>query len=252
MAMVTGGGRGIGRSIVLALAARGFDVAFCFARNEAAAREVCEAAPAGARVRAFQADVALREDRARFLDEVLQGFGRVDLLVNNAGMGPVQRRDLLEATEESFDRVLATNLKGPYFLTQAVARVMLQQRAEHPDRAYRIVNIGSMSAYTASVNRGEYCISKAGMGMMTRLYAVRLAAEGIGVYEVRPGIIATDMTQGVRDRYEPIIASGRVPMRRWGTPDDVARAVVAIAQGGLPFSTGEVINVDGGFHLHEL
>ena len=158
----------------------------------------------------------------------------------------------MEATEESFERVLKINLQGPYFLTQAVARWMIEQRRAHPDRTLRIVNIGSVSAYTSSPARGEYCVSKAGVAMMTALFADRLAEHGIGVFEVRPGIIATDMTAVVKDKYDKLIAEGLTPLHRWGQPEDVARAVGAVAEGRLDFSTGQVINVDGGFHLRRL
>ena len=198
-------------------------------------------------------------------------FGRIDLLVNNAGVAPNVRADILEAGEESFDRLININLKGPYFLTQLVALQMIKQvegggerrKAKHemnldsslpspPSPSGMIVTISSISAYTASVNRGDYCIAKAGLGMMTALYATRLAEYGINVYEIRPGVIATDMTGPVKDKYDKLIAAGLTPIQRWGQPDDVGKAVVAIAGGLLPFSTGEVINVDGGFHLRRL
>ena len=180
--------------------------------------------------------------------QTLAAFARIDLLVNNAGMAPRERMDLLEMTEASYDEVMTTNLKGPFFLTQLVARRMIELKIGQA----RIINIGSLSAYTSSVNRGEYCLSKAGMGMMTALFADRLAGCGINVYEVRPGIVRTDMTGAVREKYDHMIAEGLMPIARWGEPEDVARAVVAIAKGCLPFTTGEVINVDGGFHLRRL
>ena len=182
-----------------------------------------------------------------------QRFGRLDLLVNNAGMAPRQRLDILEATAESFDELIDVNLKGPFFLTQAAANYMLNSREKlGADYRPKIITISSVSAYTASVNRGDYCISKAGLSMVTSLFAARLAADGINVYEIRPGIIATDMTSAVKEKYDSLIAHGLTPIPRWGEPDDVARAVCAIAQDLLPFSTGEVINVDGGFHLRRL
>jgi 3-oxoacyl-[acyl-carrier protein] reductase len=199
-----------------------------------------------------QADVSEGADRERLVAETLRAFGRIDLLVNNAGIAPEVRADLLEATEESFDRLIAVNLKGPYFLTQRVAREMLRDRDEAAP-APKIVNITSISAYTASVNRGDYCVAKAGLAMMTKLYAARLAEHGINVYEIRPGVIETDMTGAVKEKYDRLILEqGLTPIRRWGRPDDVARAVVAVATDLLPFSTGEVINVDGGFHLRRL
>jgi NAD(P)-dependent dehydrogenase (short-subunit alcohol dehydrogenase family) len=174
-------------------------------------------------------------------------------LVNNAGVAPLVRADLLETSEESFDRLMGINLRGPFFLTQSVALWMLeQQQAALPGYLPQIVNISSVSTYAASVNRGEYCIAKAGLAMMTKLFAARLAEHGIRVYEVRPGIIETDMTAGVRERYDRLIQDGLSPIRRWGNPEDVGRAVAAVAAGALPFSTGEVINVDGGFHLRIL
>jgi len=252
-ALITGAGRGIGRGIAEALAAEGIDVAVNYVRNADAAREAVEAVrAAGARGEAIQGDVSIPEDRRRLIDGVRDTFGRLDILVNNAGMGPRERVDILDATEESFDEVLRVNLKGPYFLTQLAAKWMIEEKRAHPDRMYMIVNIASISSYTSSPSRGEYCISKAGMSMMTKLYADRLAGDGIRVYEIRPGIIATDMTARVREKYDGLIADGLTPIRRWGEPEDVGRAVAALARGHFPFSTGEVLNVDGGFHLHRL
>jgi NAD(P)-dependent dehydrogenase (short-subunit alcohol dehydrogenase family) len=260
VALVTGGGRGIGRGIVLALAGVGYDLVVNYAGNEAAARQTAvdaaaagEAAELSVRAEICRADVAAAEDRERLVAFTREQFGRLDLLVNNAGVAPAVRADLLEATEESFDRLIAINLRGPYFLTQQVARWMVAQVATPPaDYLPQIVNVTSVSAYTASVNRGEYCVAKAGLAMMTKLYAARLAEHGIRVYEVRPGVIETDMTAGVRERYDRLIAEGLTPIPRWGQPEDVGRAVAAVATGSLPFSTGEVINVDGGFHLRIL
>lgn len=252
-ALVTGGSRGIGRAIVLALAGSGWQVVFNYQSNAAAAEETRDTAVRlGGRVAAVQADLALAEDRKRLVAAVVDLCGRVDLLVNNAGMAPRVRGDLLDVSEDSYDEVMATNLKGPFFLTQQVARLMLgQKRAAEGDHP-AIINIGSISAYTSSTNRGEYCLSKAGMAMMTSLFADRLAQEGIRVYEIRPGIIETDMTAAAKAKYDRLIAEGLLPLQRWGQPEDVARAVVMLAEGGLPYSTGEVINVDGGFHLRRL
>jgi NAD(P)-dependent dehydrogenase (short-subunit alcohol dehydrogenase family) len=178
----------------------------------------------------------------------------LDLLVNNAGVAPKVRADVLETSEESLDRLWSVNVKGPYLLTQAVANWWLSQ-PDHPRRLARppqIVTVSSISAYTASINRGDYCLSKAALSMLTKLFAARLADHGIRVYELRPGVIATDMTSGVKDKYDRLISQGLTPIRRWGTPEDVGRAVAAIAENRLPFSTGEIINVDGGFHLHRL
>jgi NAD(P)-dependent dehydrogenase (short-subunit alcohol dehydrogenase family) len=182
-------------------------------------------------------------------------LGRLDLLVNNAGVAPEVRADILEATEESFDRLININAKGPYFLTQLTAKLMIEQsRTAAPPATFqpKIITISSVSAYTASVNRGDYCISKAALSMLTPLYASRLAEHGIGVYEIRPGLIKTDMTGPVKEKYDKLIEKGLTPIKRWGTPEDVGKAVAAIAQDLLPFSTGEVINVDGGFHLRRL
>lgn len=182
-------------------------------------------------------------------------MGRLDLLVNNAGVAPEVRADILDATEESFDRVLNINVKGPYFLTQLAARWMIEQvRSANADGVIspKIVTISSISAYTASANRGDYCVAKAALSMLTPLYASRLADFGIQVFEIRPGIVATDMTEPVKEKYDKLIGEGLTPMKRWGTPEDIGKAVAAIAQGLLPFSTGEVINVDGGFHLRRL
>lgn len=252
-ALVTGGSRGIGRAIVLALAARGWQVAFSYLSNAKAAEETCRAAvDGGGWALPVQADVSKGAGREHLVRAVLDSFGRVDLLVNNAGMAPRVRTDLLEMSEASYDEVMATNLKGPFFLTGRVARVMMAQANREDGLIPTIINIGSISAYTSSVNRAEYCLSKAGVAMMTRLFADRLAEEGIRVYEVRPGIIATEMTAGVREKYDRLIDEGLLPLRRWGKPEDVARAVVMLAAGALPYSTGEVINVDGGFHLRRL
>ena len=253
VALVTGASRGIGRGIALALGERGWNVAINFRGNAAAAEEaVSLVKQAGGEGIALQADVARKEDRERLVEQALARFGRVDLLVNNAGMGPRERLDLLEMKEASYDEVMAVNLKGPFFLTQLVANKMIGLLKAKVIQDPRIVNIGSISAYTSSVNRGEYCISKAGVAMMTALYADRLAEYGIHVFELRPGIIQTDLTSGVREKYDRLISEGITPIRRWGQPSDLGRAVAAIAEGCFPFSTGEVINVDGGFSLRRL
>lgn len=249
VALVTGASRGIGRGIALALAEAGHDVAVNYVSNaEAAASVVEQARDVGVRAVAVRGDVSLAEDRDQLVAATYAEFGRVDLLVNNAGVAPSVRADILDATEESFDRVLGINLKGPYFLTQSVARRMIEQGGPPG----KVVIISSISAYTASVNRGDYCLAKAGLAMMTALYAARLAEHGITVNEIRPGIIATDMTGAVKERYDGLIADGLTPIRRWGQPRDVAKAVVAVATDLLPFSTGQVIDVDGGFHLRTL
>ena len=250
VALVTGASRGIGRAIAIELARVNYDVMINYASNETAAEEACEAVRAvstDVRVERCRANIADAAEREELLRKTRAEFGRLDLLVNNAGIAPERRVDLLEASVESFDEVVGTNLKGPYFLTQAAARWMIEQCASGV-----IINISSISAYAASPERGDYCISKAGLSMMTKLFAARLADEGIRVYEVRPGVISTDMTAAVKEKYDRLIDGGLTPIKRWGTPEDVGRAVAAIALDLLPFSTGEVINVDGGFHLRRL
>ncbi len=249
VALVTGAARGIGRGIAVALAASSWNVVINYRGNLEAAKTALSAIiQAGGRGMLAQGDVANGEDRQRVVADTLQQYGHIDLLVNNAGMAPRVRTDMLQVGEASYDEVMATNLKGPFFLTQLVANNMI---ALHTADA-KIINIGSLSAYASSPNRAEYCLSKAGVTMMTGLFADRLAEYGIQVYEVRPGIIATDMTSVVKAKYDKLIGEGLLPIRRWGTPDDIGRAVVAIAEGALPYSTGEIINVDGGFHLRRL
>lgn len=253
VALVTGASRGIGRGIALALAKAGHHLVLNYASNLEAARETGQRVrDAGVECILIQGDISRPGDRERIFAETKTFQGRLDLLVNNAGIAPRIRKDILESDEGIFDEVLGTNLKGPYFLTQSFAKWMLDLKnggvVPHP----RIVFITSISAYAASVNRGEYCISKAGLSMTVQLFASRLASEGIPVFEVRPGIIATDMTQAVKEKYDSLIADGLVPWRRWGTPEDVARVVTAIARGDLDFSTGQIIEAGGGFSMRQL
>ncbi len=253
VALVTGGRRGIGLGIAKCLAAEAFDLAICGVSDEpAAAAAVDEIGRSGAKVLYCRADVSEAADRAALLARIAQRFGRLDLLVNNAGIAPAVRADMLEASEQSFQRLLRVNLQGPYFLTQAVARWMIQQARQRTDFRGCVINISSISATVASPNRGEYCISKAGIAMATRLWAVRLGEFGIGVYEVRPGIVKTDMTVAVAGKYDRLIAEGLCVQPRWATPDDVGRAVAMLARGDLPFSTGQVVMVDGGLTLPRL
>lgn len=253
VALVTGAGRGIGQGIATALGAAGWAVIVNYVSNRTAADETVNTIQgSGGTATPIQGNVAEAADRARLVQQTMAAYGRIDLLVNNAGMAPRQRGDLLQMTEASYDEVMAVNLKGPFFLTQQIAKVMIDLLAAGIIQTPKIVNIGSMSAYMSSTNRGEYCISKAGMGMMTLLFADRLAEYGINVYEIRPGIVATDMTSVVAEKYDRLIAAGLTPIRRWGQPGDVGKIVVAIAQGYLPFSTGEIINVDGGIHFQRL
>ena len=256
VALVTGGSRGLGSGVALALAAAGYSVAVNYRGDAAAAAATAaacreRAAGGGQRFHPLQADVAVAADRARLLAATLEQFGSVEVLVNNAGIAPRQRADLLQATEESFAEVLATNLTGPYFLTQAVARHWLGQPAEAARRR-AVIFVNSISAAYASVSRGEYCVSKAGLAMARELFAVRLAEAGIGVYEVRPGLMETDMTRAVKEKYDALIAAGLVPQGRWGTPEDVGRAVAALVGGDFDFSQGTVVDVDGGFSLLRL
>jgi 3-oxoacyl-[acyl-carrier protein] reductase len=254
VAVVTGGSRGIGRGIAAELGALGLSVVINYRSDAPAAEEACaEARARGApRALAVRADVAdLAEGRA-LLESTLEAFGRIDIWVNNAGVAPAERLDLLETTPASWDRVLGINLRGPFFLTQAVARVMVQQSADRTIDEPCIVFITSVSSAFVSTNRADYCISKAGLSMAVQLFATRLADQGIPVYEVRPGVIATDMTGPVQAEYDRKIAAGLSPIRRWGLPADVGRAVAALAGGSFPFSTGEVIHVDGGLHVRRL
>ena len=262
VALITGASRGIGRGIALELANIGYDLAINYVSHRQAAQDtaadcVSAAQAAGKTIRTelCPADISRSAERLKLIEFVKSAFGRLDVLVNNAGVAAEPRADILEASEESFDRLIGTNVKGPYFLTQLAARWMIEQRSTGMAPvpfAPKIITISSISAYTASVNRGDYCIAKAALAMLTPLYAARLAEHGINVYEIRPGIIATDMTRVVKGKYDPLIAEGLTPIRRWGTPQDVGKAVAAIAQDLLPFSTGEVINVDGGFHIRRL
>jgi NAD(P)-dependent dehydrogenase (short-subunit alcohol dehydrogenase family) len=250
VALVTGASRGIGRGICVALARQGYTHALNYQGNEQAARETQQLLAKNVESMLCRADVSRAADREGMVQEVLIRWGRIDVLVNNAGITSVGRKDMLEATEESWDQVLGVNLKGPYFLSQRVANEMIRLRENAPaDFQPAIINVSSVSAYALSTNRGDYCISKAGLGMVTQLFALRLADHGIRVYEIRPGIIDTDMTAGGKEKYTQLIAEGLTPIRRWGTPDDVGQAVVSLLNGALPYSTGEVINIDGGYHL---
>ena len=252
-ALVTGGTRGIGLGIARALAADGWGLVICGMRPEKEVGNVLEELRhQGGPVEYVAADIASIPDRARLVELTNARAGAVQALVNNAGRAPDVRADLLDATEASFERVLRTNLQGPYFLTQAIAREQVGRRRADPGFAASIVFITSVSAELASVNRGEYCVSKAGLSMAARLFALRLAEHGIPVYEVRPGIIATDMTAGVRDVYDRRIGDGLVPERRWGGPDDVGRVVAALVRGELPYASGSVIHVDGGLSIPRL
>ena len=258
VALVTGASRGLGRGIALELAKAGWSVGINYAGNRAAAEECATLCAAAApdktqRFVPLQGDIADSASRANLLAQHLQELGRIDSLVNNAGIAPSVRADIVDAGEESFDRLVSTNTKGPYFLTQAVAKHWLAAAQDDVAVRYRsIVFVTSISVHTASTARGDYCISKAGVAMAAQLWASRLAADGINVYEVRPGIMKTDMTAGVTSKYDALIAQGLVPQARWGTGEDVGLAVKALASGDFPFSTGTVLDVDGGFQLRRL
>ncbi len=253
VALVTGSSRGIGRAIAICLADAGYDIVVNYEKNRDAAKQTAgEIRKRNRRPRICGASVAVREDSRRLVEFTMEAFGRIDLLVNNAGIAPRARADILETTPESYDEVLDTNLKGPYFLTQLAATQMIQLTRNGIVPKARIVNITSISAFAGSTSRGEYCVSKAGLSMMTMLFAVRLAEHGITVNEIQPGIIRTDMTGPVRKNYDRRIAKGLTPIRRWGLPDDVGKAVAAVALGYFDFTTGAAIPVDGGFHLRRL
>jgi len=253
VALVTGGSRGIGYGIVKNLASQGFDIAINGVRPAAAVDDVIRnIRQLGVDTIYCQGDIARREDRTNILQEVEKHYGRLNVLVNNAGMAPRERRDILSAGEECFDEVIATNLKGTYFLTQAVANRMIRQKESDKDFTGCIINITSMSSTVASINRGEYCISKAGLSMVTKLFAVRLGEYNIPVYEIRPGIISTDMTAGTKEKYDRMIGEGLCLQKRWGLPDDIGKMVAALAAGSFPYSTGQVFMADGGLTIQRL
>ena len=252
-ALITGSYRGIGKAIAKELHSIGFTVIINgVSQSELSKSFLDEFSDNGHAVHYVQADISSPEDRMKLLQEI-KTIGRIDLLVNNAGVAPKERKDLLEATETSFDYIMNINLKGPYFLTQSIAKLMRQlQNQSLPNYRPKIINIGSISAYTSSIARGDYCLSKAGVEMMTKLYADRLSEFNIPVLEVRPGIIKTDMTNSVYEKYDTLFSNGLTPISRWGTPEDVAKCVSAIAQDYFPYSTGQIFNIDGGFHLKRL
>ena len=253
VALITGGSRGIGYGIASQLAEAGYDLVINGVREaQAVTSQLHELEKAGSRVLYCRANISSKEDRTRMLDDINAFYGRLDILINNAGIAPRERKDILEASEESFTELIDTNLKGPYFLTQSVARWMIAQQNERKDFEGCIINISSISAVVASVNRGEYCIAKAGVSMATQLYAVRLAEFNIPVYEVRPGIIQTDMTAGVTEKYDRLIEGGLTLQKRWGFPQDVGKAVRALVDGYLAYSTGQVLNVEGGMLIQRL
>lgn len=251
-AIVTGASRGIGNAIAVRLAKEGYDIATLGnSTKEQASPGLQRIADAGAKVAYVQGSLGESEARLKLIEEAM-GFGRIDLLVNNASMAPRVRADILEMSAESLDEVLHVNLSGTLLLTQAVANVMIKQDNTGLESNPVIINISSISAYTASVNRAEYCVAKAGVSMTTQLFAARLAEYEIPVFEIRPGIILTDMITPVKEKYDKLIAEGLTPIKRMGIPEDVANAVWVLASGQLTYSTGQVLNVDGGFHIRRL
>jgi NAD(P)-dependent dehydrogenase (short-subunit alcohol dehydrogenase family) len=252
-ALITGGTRGIGLGIATELAKAGFNLALNGMREEAKVESVLEDLRSyGTRVAYFQGDISLKEDRQKLVNAVFKQFDRVNVLVNNAGIAPPERRDILEATEESFEKVLTVNLQGPYFLTQMLANKMIDTKIQLPEEFYCIINVSSVSATFASVNRGEYCISKAGIAMATKLWATRLGEFDIPVYEIQPGVIRSDMTSGVKEKYDQLFKNGLAIQQRWGMPEDVGKVAAAMATGSLPYSTGQVVMVDGGMSIQRL
>jgi 3-oxoacyl-[acyl-carrier protein] reductase len=253
IALVTGSSRGIGLAIARELAGNGYDLAVNGVREETQLASVLEdIGETGAKVIYCRGDISISAERQAVFEKVMKEFGRIDLLVNNAGVAPLERLDALEMTEESYDRVMRINLKGPFFLTRLVAGQMIEQKSANPGFQGTIINIGSISATVVSPNRAEYCISKAGYAMHSRIWAVRLAQFGISVYEVRPGVIKTDMTSAVVEKYDRLISEGLHVQSRWGMPEDVAKSVLALAQDRFPFSTGGVFMVDGGLTINRL
>lgn len=255
VALVTGGSRGIGRATCVELAKVGYALLINYNENLEAAEQTAQMVEkAGVAAELCQADVAAPSHRDLLVSYTMERFGRIDMLVNCAGISPKVRKDILETEEKTFDRILKTNLYAPYFLTQRVAREMIHLIESKTIKGGNIVNISSLRSYTTANNYGEYCVSKAGLSMVTRLFAVRLAEFGIHVHEISPGIIETDMTSGepVREHYNKKFAAGLLPINRWGKPKEVALAIAAIARGDFPFSTGAVFHIDGGWHLRHL
>lgn len=253
IAFITGGTRGIGFGIAVALGKAGFDLALNGMRNEGEVADALEKVrKLGVNVAYFQGNIAVKEDRQAMFDNILSHFGAVNVLVNNAGIAPRERSDILHAKEEIWDEVMEINLKGPYFLTQLFASYFVEMKLKNPLFDATIINVSSISAFVASVNRGEYCISKAGIAMATKLWATRLGEYDIPVFEIQPGIIKTDMTAGVVEKYDKLFQEGISLQRRWGLPDDVGKVAAMLAQGHLPYATGQVIKVDGGLNIQRL
>jgi NAD(P)-dependent dehydrogenase (short-subunit alcohol dehydrogenase family) len=253
VALITGGSRGIGLGIAHALVKEGYRVAINGVRPIQQVVETLNDLKAdGGEVVYCQGDIGNPDERKKIVEEIKNQWGNLHVLVNNAGIAPKERKDILEADEKSYDRLMNVNLKGPYFLTQQVANWMIKQKIKNPKNPFTIINISSVSATTASVNRGDYCISKAGISMATKLWAARLGEFDIPVYEVQPGVIRTDMTKGVIEKYDKLIAEGLTIQKRWGNPEDLGKTVVALASGMIPYATGQVIKTDGGMTIQTL
>ena len=253
IALITGGTRGIGLGIATELANAGFNLALSGQRDETSIESVLEdLRKLECEVAYFRSDVSSSADRSKLVEAVIKRFDRVNVLVNNAGVSPKERRDILDATEESFEHVLHINLQGPYFLTQLIANLMIESKKQVPEEFFCIINVSSVSATVASVNRGEYCISKAGIAMATKLWASRLGEFDIPVYEIQPGVIRTDMTSGVQEKYDQMFRNGLSIQQRWGLPEDVGKVAAAMAAGNMPYSTGQVVMVDGGMTVPRL
>ncbi|MHA1147651.1 MAG: 3-ketoacyl-ACP reductase [Promethearchaeota archaeon] len=251
VALVTGSTHGIGETIVIELAKIGFSIVINGASTKKISKEYKEKLKEADYIY-IQADISKKEDRGKLISQIEKKFNRLDVLVNNAGVGPIHREDILTMTENSYDRVMNINLKGPYFLTQQISKWMIELQKQIDDYQPYIINISSINRYTASISRGEYSLSKAGMTMMTKLFAVRLAEYMIPVLEISPGIIETPLTKPIYEKYDKLIKEGLTPMKRWGQPIDIAKPVIAIVTGLIPFATGTVIDIDGGFHIHRL
>lgn len=253
VALVTGGARGIGLGISKELARNGFNLAINGRKEQEQVQHVLnELSEIGADVIYCQGDISIPEERKNVLNRIDKHFGRLNILVNNSGVAPKVRADLLETSEESFEQLIKINLQGTYFMTQLVAQKMAAYSKEIKDYNGCIITISSISSHVASINRGEYCVAKAGLSMMTKLFAVRMGEYGIPVYEVQPGIISTDMTSGVKEKYDKLFAGGIAVENRWGQPEDVGRAVVALAKGSIPYATGQVLTIDGGMTIERL
>jgi len=252
VAIITGAARGIGQCVASQLAKDGYDIAILDIFPEEAMNSLTKTCLNEKPLLYHQGSIADSQDREKFIEKVMKHYGEIHVLINNAGVAPKERLDILETTEASYDFVMDINLKGTFFLTQLVANAMIKNNRNGPFVNRTIINISSISEYTSSPNRGEYCLSKSGIGMVTKLFADRLAKEEISVYGIRPGIIKTDMTKAVQEKYDKLIAEGLLPISRWGTPEDIADAVSVLCSGKLRYSQGQVIDIDGGFSLRRL